>query len=93
LIDARGRVVASAQGDPESAPELASVRGACMAQGRILVATHEGVRAIEAQGAALVPGALFADTRPFVDATTQLLPAPHGALYAVAAQTITELAL
>lgn len=95
LLDGRGRRLAYAEGTPESMPCLESIRGKTLANGRILSAASEGIVAIDVdvKMGRLHTGAIFSDTRPFVDATVELLPATGGALFVVAPKAITRLRL
>lgn len=100
LLDAHGRRVASAIGAPDSSPILESIAGKLLAPGRggalaILSASNAGVITVDvdAQAGRLHGGALFADTRDFVDASVELLPGSAGSLVVVSPQAITRLRL
>jgi hypothetical protein len=99
LLDARGRRIASTKGAPDSTPVLESIAGKLLAPGRgglvILSASSAGIVAVDvdAKGGRLHAGALFEDTRPFVDASVELLPGSGGSLVVVSPQAITRLRL
>lgn len=100
LLNARGHRVACAVGAPESSPILEAIAGKLLVPGRggalaLLSASSEGILAIDvdAQGARLHSGALFDDTRSFVDASVELLPGSAGSLVVVSPQAITRLRL
>lgn len=95
LLDARGARVASIEGSPDGDPILENIRGKALVDGRLLAATREGVCLIDvdAKSGRLSAGSVFADTRPFVDATVELLPAPGGQLFVVSTTAITRLRL
>ncbi len=56
----------------------------------LLIATDDGIIRIEVHNGQLIQTRTFPDTEPFVDASTQLLPAPDG-LYAVRAHDVQHL--
>ncbi|MCC6748461.1 MAG: hypothetical protein IT371_12430 [Deltaproteobacteria bacterium] len=95
LVDARGGVLGVRQGAPEEARLLASLTGKALQGGRLVCATEEGLLSVtlDRQSGLLLDGALFPDTRPFVEEGAALLPAPGGAVYVVTAREITQLTL
>jgi hypothetical protein len=95
LLDATGKRLAHVEGEPESTPVLNNIRGKLLVRGRALSASAEGIVAIDvdAKSGLLHAGALFADTRPFVDDTVELLPGSGGTLLVVSPKAITRLRL
>lgn len=95
LLDARGHLVASAQGEPHEAPHLEAIGGKLLVRDKILSASSEGVVAIDVDraGKRLHTGSKFEDTRHFVDASVELLAGSAGSLVVVAPQSITRLRL
>lgn len=93
LLDAGGRVLAHAAGAPDEAPMFGTVRGFALAHGRVLAPTRAGVQVLELDGARLVEGAAFPDTRDEVDETVELLPGPGGSLVVVKAQALVRIRL
>lgn len=102
LLDARGHLVASAQGAPDEASILEAIGGKLLVSSssapggvRMLSASSEGVIAIDvdARTKTLRAGSKFEDTRHFVDASVELLAGSAGSLVVVAPQLITRLRL
>lgn len=93
LVDARGAVIASRVGPPESSPLLTGVSGFALLGGRALRATEAGIQVVEADAGALVAGALFTDTEPFVAEGCEILPGPAGSLYVVHGTAVGQLCL
>lgn len=87
LLDARGGLIASMQGAHPHA------RGKCVQGDTVLVATDDGILALEADRttATLIEKTIFTETEPFVRAGDELLPAPNGALYVVSEREIRQL--
>lgn len=93
LLDAHGRLLGQRSGAPEDAPFLASVRGKTLAGGLVLSASDEGLLSLSVDSGQLVAGRLFADTRPFVGAETELFAGSGGSVYAVTPHEILQLTL
>jgi H/ACA ribonucleoprotein complex subunit 3 len=96
VIGADGTIVATAQAQCGTDHWLATVgqsgeRG-CAIANALLVPTDEGIIRIDRHPGQLMHTKTFADTEPFVDSNTRLLPAPQG-LYGVNAQDIYQLAI
>src|SRR5262249_29636953 len=68
VVDPRGRVEATAEGEPGDGGWLQQIGGACAAGPFLLVPTDDGIVRVELQGGRLAPTRVFADTEPFVDA-------------------------
>ncbi|HVX23871.1 MAG TPA: hypothetical protein VG992_00815 [Candidatus Saccharimonadales bacterium] len=91
VIDEHGTVVASAQAGPDDESWLASgIRGHLAVSQSLYAATDEGIVQVTATAGRIDVQRTFPDTEPFVDSTTQLLPASTG-MYAVSGQTISLL--
>jgi H/ACA ribonucleoprotein complex subunit 3 len=93
LLDGRGTLIASAAGEPDSSPILGATAGKALMNGRIVVATDQGLLAVAIDGPnrRLVPSHRFTDTAPFVFEGDRLLPGPGGSVYAVQPQQIVQL--
>jgi hypothetical protein len=91
LLDTRGKSIARLEGTSHRA--LAHARGKVVQGDRVMVATDDGIVALEVDPSSgtLVERALFEDTEPFVRAGDELFPAPNGALYVVSEREIREL--
>lgn len=95
LIDAAGKVIASRVGAPDSSPLLAGTSGFALAGGKVLRATDGGLLVVEADRSsrALVAGALFTDTEPFVAEGCEILPGPGGSIYVLTQAEVGQLCL
>jgi hypothetical protein len=95
LIDERGQVVARRSGAPEDARFLAHTGGKALSGKQAVCATDEGLvtLTVDARTGLLTEGALYEDTRPFVQAGCDLFPGPDGSIYVVTTQEITQLTL
>jgi hypothetical protein len=82
-----GEIEASAQGTAGDGTFLGALSGKAAAGGFLLAATDTGIVRVEPRGGALVETRYFADTEPFVDASTRLFAARDG-LYAVSEREI-----
>ena len=93
LIDAHGRTVAHAAGEPDTTPVLHTIRGFALAHGRVIAPTREGAMVLEADRGRLCAGAAFPDTHEWIDETTELLPGPGGSLVVAQAQALLKIRL
>lgn len=84
LVDAQGQVLAHGDGRPGAGAVL---------QGRAVVASDDGLLALQADSGHLVEKALFHDARELVAPTDVLFPQPDGALVVVGARTVDVLSL
>ena len=95
LLDARGAVLASAEGPAGSAAHLGEPRSFALFSGRILRATDRGLLSVEVDRRlrTLSPGRLFPDTEPFISSDSELLAGPGGSVFVVGLKEIVELRL
>ena len=95
LVASTGEVLASTCGAPDTQPMLATIGGKCMAHGAILCATDDGLVLVRADPKTreLAAEKHFPDTRPFVNADSEMHAAPGGSVYVVGPNEITCLSL
>jgi hypothetical protein len=95
LIHRSGAVLGRLEGSPDGHRLLASTRGRCVRDGRMLLVTDDGLLSLALDRATglIVEGTLFEDTEPFVASGMDLLPGPNGSVYVVGTNEITELVL
>lgn len=72
LLDAQGKLLASAEARPGDGSWLEKIRGACAARDFLLVPTDDGVVRVAQNGSALGVVKEFPDTHRFMDAGSQL---------------------
>lgn len=77
-VDARGQLLATVTAPVADLAWLAAGPGACATGPYLFVATDDGVARLEIDGGDIVETRTFADTEPFVDASTQLAITDRG---------------
>lgn len=78
VLNDRGEVQATAEGEEGDGGWLSSIRGKFAAGNYLFGATHEGVVRMELSGKSIVKSAEFPDTEPFVDEESKLFPGKSG---------------
>ncbi len=92
LINARGVILAQAEGNAANTSWLSSFNGSCAIGPFLFVPTDRGIVRVEQSGSDLVVTREFPDTENFVDADCTLLPC-QGGIAVVSAHEITTLTL
>ncbi|MCB9795639.1 MAG: hypothetical protein H6741_23320 [Alphaproteobacteria bacterium] len=91
LIDARGRLLAAREGDPEADPLLV---GARTLRGEVVVvADPSGLHALRPHAGRLETARHFPDAAPLIDPSAALLPGPGGSLYTLTPREIRRISL
>jgi len=90
LLRRDGTVVARLAGAPDEVRALASLSGKIVRGQQVLSATDDGLLLLTANPATGIfeESRLFADTEPFIETGSQILPGPAGGIYHLTAKEI-----